>query len=64
MNLEKANELLTVQPLMRGSYNRNGSKLILCETQREHGQQAVDQLIHTLELERIFGFTTGTEFKN
>lgn len=64
MTLEKANELLAVQALMGGGYNRNGAKLILAEVQREHGQDAVDQLINTLELERIFGFKPGTEFKS
>ena len=64
MTLEKANELLAVQALMGGGYNRNGSKLIFAEEQREHGQDAVDNLINTLELERIFGFKPGTEFNS
>ncbi len=63
MTLEKANELLAKQALMGGAYNRNGAKLILAEVQREHGQSAVDGLIGALELERIFGFKPGTEFK-
>jgi len=62
MTLEKANELLARQALMGGGYNRNGAKLILAEVQREHGQDAVDQLISTLELERIFEFKPGTVF--
>ncbi|HEC28082.1 MAG TPA: hypothetical protein ENI65_00640 [Gammaproteobacteria bacterium] len=64
MTLEKANELLAVQALMGGGYNRNGAKLILAEVQREYGQEAVNQLITTMELEQIFGFTPGTEFRN
>jgi len=62
-DIKKANELLAVQAMIGSDYNRNGAKLILAKAQREHGQQAVDQLINTLELERIFGFTTGTELK-
>lgn len=62
MTLEKANELLARQALMGGGYNSNGAKLILAEVQREHGQEAVDQLISVLELERIFGFKPGTVF--
>jgi hypothetical protein len=62
MTLEKANELLAVQALMGGGYNRNGARLIHAEVQREYGQTAVDSLIDTLELERIFDFKPGTEF--
>ena len=63
MTLEKARELLTVQASMGGGYNRNGAKLILAEVQREHGQSAVDRLIREFDLERLFGFSPGTEFK-
>jgi hypothetical protein len=62
MTLEKAKQLLKVQADFGGFYNKNGSKLILAEVQREHGQAAVDQLIGALELERIFGFKPGTVF--
>lgn len=62
MTLEKARELLSVQAAMGGGYNRNGAKLILAEVQREHGKQAVDQLIHEFKLEALFGFKPGTEF--
>ncbi len=63
MTLEKARELLSVQASMGGGYNRNGAKLILAEVQREHGQSAVDRLIRDLDLERLFGFAPGIEFK-
>jgi hypothetical protein len=53
--LDKARELLTVQANFGGGYNRNAVKLILGEMQRDHGQEAVDQLIHELQLEQIFG---------
>jgi len=62
MTIEKARQLLTVQADFGGFYNANGSKLILAEVSREHGQAAVDQLIRELELERILGFKPGTVF--
>ena len=62
MTLEKARQLLKVQAGFGGFYNANGSKLILKEVTREHGQEAVDQLIRELDLERIFGFRPGTVF--
>jgi hypothetical protein len=62
MTLDKARELLKVQASFGGFYNANGSKLILAEVQREHGQAAVDELIHDLDLEQIFGFKPGTVF--
>ncbi|HKJ10694.1 MAG TPA: hypothetical protein VKA76_16515 [Gammaproteobacteria bacterium] len=63
MTLEKARELLQVQASLGGGYNRNSAKLILAEVQRDHGQGAVDRLIRELDLETVFGFTPGTEFK-
>ncbi len=63
MTLEKARELLAVQAQMGGGYNRNGARLILAEVQREHGQQAVDAFISEFDLEQLFGFLPGTEFK-
>jgi hypothetical protein len=36
--------------------------LILAEVQKDHGQMAVDKLIHDLDLQRIFGFQPGTAF--
>ena len=62
MTLDKARQLLKVQADFGGFYNANGAKLILAEVQREHGQPVVDQLIRELELERIFGFKTGSVF--
>ena len=63
MTLERAKELLKVQAGFGGSYNANSAKLILSQVMREHGQQAVDDLIRELELERIFGFRPGTRFE-
>ena len=64
MTLAKARELLSVQANMGGGYNRNGAKLILAEVQREHGQNAVDGFIREFDLETLFGFKPGTEFKS
>jgi hypothetical protein len=62
MTLDKARELISVQANMGGGYNRNGARLILAEVQKEHGQQAVDNLIREFDLETLFGFTAGTSF--
>ena len=64
MTLVNARELLSVQASMGGGYNRNGARLILAEVQREHGQGAVDGFIRELDLENLFGFKPGTEFKS
>ena len=64
MTLAKARELLSVQANMGGGYNRNGARLILAEVQREHGQNAVDGFIREFDLESLFGFKPGTEFKS
>jgi hypothetical protein len=63
MTLEKARELLAVQADMGGGYNRNGARLILAEIQGDHGQAAVDALIREFDMETLFGFKPGTEFK-
>jgi hypothetical protein len=63
VTLEKARELLSVQAQMGGGYNRNAARLILAEVQREHGQEAVDTFIREFDLEQLFGFQPGAEFK-
>ena len=63
MTLDRARQLLKVQADFGGFYNCNSAKLILSEVQREHGQDAVDQMIRELELDRIFGFEPGTRFE-
>lgn len=62
MTLDRARELLEVQAGFGGFYNGNSAKLILSEVHRDHGQQAVDQLIRELKLDQIFGFKPGTLF--
>jgi len=63
MTLERARELLEVQVYIGQGYNRNSAKLILAEVQREHGQDATDQLIVDLEMGTVFGFEIGQVFK-
>ena len=63
MTLERARQLLEVKAGFGVSYNANSSKLILSEVMKEHGQQAVDELIVGLALDRIFGFRPGTRFE-
>jgi len=62
MTLDRARELLLMQINMGGGYNRNAAKLILAEVERAHGTAAVDQLIRTLNLERVFEFKPGMRF--
>jgi len=64
MTLERARQLLQVQADFGGFYNGNSAKLILSEVMREHGQDAVDQLVRELQLERIFGFRPGMLFRD
>jgi len=63
MTLEKAHELLSVQVDMGCGYNRNAARLILAEVKLDHGQGAVDTFIREFDLETLFGFKPGTEFK-
>jgi hypothetical protein len=62
MTLDRARELLETQAAFGGGYNRHGARLILADVAREHGQQAVDNLIRELDLERVFGIAPGTLF--
>jgi len=64
VTLQRARELLEVQVYIGQGYNRNSAKLTLAEVQREHGQEATDQLIAELDMEAVFGFKTGQVFKS
>jgi len=57
MTPEKANNLLAVQAFISDGYHRNDT-----EVQRVYRPEAVDQLVSTVELERIFSFKPGTVF--
>ena len=62
MTLARARELLEAQISFGGGYNRHGTRLILAEVAREHGQAAVDRLIRELRLDEVFGIAPGTTF--
>ena len=64
MTLDKARKLIGVQVGFGGGYNRNATRLILAEVQKEHGREAVDMLIVELELERVFELEPGTDFSS
>ncbi len=55
VTLDRARQLLKIQADFGSFYNANSAKLILSEVQKEHGQEAVDQLIRELELDRVRG---------
>jgi len=57
MILDRGQELPMVQINMGGGYNRNATKWILAEAEREHGADAVG-----LNLEQIFEFNPGMRF--
>jgi hypothetical protein len=61
MTLDRARELLKTQAGFGGGYNRHGTRLILAEVAREHGQEAADGLIRELGLERVFGIAPGIQ---
>jgi hypothetical protein len=63
MTLEKARELLSVQAGTGGGYYRNAARQILAEVQREHDQEAVDGFIREFDLETLFGFSPGMQFR-
>jgi hypothetical protein len=62
VTLARARELLETQAGFGGGYNRHGTRLILAEVAREHGQGAVDWLIRELRLDEVFGIAPGTTF--
>ncbi len=64
MEMERARELIKIQVDLHSGYNRNAVRLILREIQLHHGQNAVDELIRELDLERIFGLEPGRDFSN
>lgn len=60
MTLDRARELLMTQAGFGGGYNRHGTRLILADVTREHGQEAADRLIRDLGLEDKFGIVPGS----
>ncbi len=62
MTLDKARKLLQTHITMGSGYNRQAARLVLAEVMSEHGQAAVNQLIHELNLENKFDFRTDMKF--
>jgi len=64
MTLDKAHELIAMHVGLGSGYNRNAARLVLGEVMRDHGQQAVDQLIRDYDLEQKWGIKPGTHFES
>ncbi len=64
MTLEKARELVAMHVQLGSGYNRNAVRMVLGEVMRDHGQQAVDQLIIDYGLEQKWGIQPGTHFES
>lgn len=64
MTLDKARELIETHVMMASGYNRNATKMVLGELNRDEGQQAVDRLIREFNLDELWGFQPGTHFKS
>ena len=64
MTTDKARELIETHVMMASGYNRNATKMILGELQRDEGQQAVDQIIKEFQLDELWDFQPGTVFKS
>lgn len=60
MTLAKARQLLETQASFGGGYNRQGTRLILGEVAREHGQEVANRLVSEFRLDEIFGIASGT----
>jgi len=64
MTLDKAREIIADHVFIAGGYNQTATKMILGEINKDHGQQAVDQLIREFSLDELWGFMPGTHFKS
>ena len=64
MTLEKAHELIAMHVELGSGYNRNAARMVLGEVMRDHGQDAVDQLIRDYDLEQLWGIEPGTHFES
>lgn len=61
MTLDKARQLLQVQVDFGGGRNRQGTRLIIADVVREHGQEVANQLITDMRLDEIFGFIPASD---
>jgi len=64
MTLDKAHELIAMHVELGSGYNRNAARMVLGEVMRDHGQQAVDQLIRDYGLEQKWDIKPGTHFES
>ena len=64
MTLDKARELIAMHAGLGSGYNRNAARMVLGEVMRDHGQQAVDQLIIEFNLEQQWQIKPGTRFES
>jgi len=64
MTLDKAHELIAMHVELGSVYNRNAARMVLGEVMRDHGQDAVDQLIRDYGLEQKRGIKPGTHFES
>lgn len=64
MTLEKARELIAMHSSLGSGYNRNAARMVLGEVMRDHGQQAVDNLIKEFDLEKQWQIKPGTHFES
>ena len=64
MTLEKARELIAMHVEPGSGYYRNAARMVLGEVMRDHGQEAVDELIRAHGLEQKWGIKPGTHFES
>ena len=64
MTLDKARELIETHVMMASGYNRNATKMVLGELNKDEGQQAVDQVIREFHLDELWDFQPGTHFES
>ena len=64
MTLDKARELIETHVMMASGYNRNATKMVLGELNKDEGQQAVDQVIREFHLDELWDIQPGTHFES
>ena len=63
MTIDKAKEYIATQMQFGSGYNRHSIRLILLDVQKEYGQQGVDILIKSFNLDQKIGLPLGKEIK-
>jgi hypothetical protein len=64
MTLEKAHEPIAMHSDFGSGYNRNVARMVLSEVMRDHGQQAVGDLIREHELGTQWEIKPATKFES